>query len=90
MEGPARARLRGGGRYVEKVEVMDPLINGRSGTFGIWMLLPNPDNKPLPDFAARSRIGLQPGVLQTDGVLRFKKKRPPPPPGESAIFDRRR
>ncbi len=34
-----------GGRYVAKVEVIDPLIDARSGTFGIRLLLPNPDNK---------------------------------------------
>ena len=34
-----------GGRYIAKVEVIDPLIDARSGTFGIRLLLPNPDNK---------------------------------------------
>jgi len=34
-----------GGRYTAKVEVIDPLIDARSGTFGIRLLLPNPNNK---------------------------------------------
>jgi RND family efflux transporter MFP subunit len=34
-----------GGRYTATVEVIDPLIDSRSGTFGIRLLLPNPDNK---------------------------------------------
>lgn len=34
-----------GGRYSAMVEVIDPLIDARSGTFGIRLLLPNPDNK---------------------------------------------
>jgi len=34
-----------GGRYIAKVEVIDPLMDARSGTFGIRLLLPNPDNK---------------------------------------------
>jgi len=34
-----------GGRYVAKVEVSDPLVDARSGTFGIRLFLPNPDNK---------------------------------------------
>lgn len=34
-----------GGRYAATVEVIDPLIDARSGTFGIRLLLPNPDNK---------------------------------------------
>ena len=34
-----------GGRYTAKVEVIDPLIDARSGTFGIRLLVPNPNNK---------------------------------------------
>jgi membrane fusion protein, multidrug efflux system len=34
-----------GRRYTATVEVIDPLIDSRSGTFGIRLLLPNPDNK---------------------------------------------
>lgn len=34
-----------GGRFTAKVEVIDPLIDARSGTFGIRLLLPNPNNK---------------------------------------------
>jgi RND family efflux transporter MFP subunit len=34
-----------GGQHSATVEVIDPLIDARSGTFGIRLLLPNPDNK---------------------------------------------
>jgi membrane fusion protein (multidrug efflux system) len=34
-----------GGRYSATVEVIDPLIDARSGTLGIRLLLPNPNNK---------------------------------------------
>jgi RND family efflux transporter MFP subunit len=34
-----------GGQYSATVEVIDPLIDARSGTFGIRLLLPNPNNK---------------------------------------------
>jgi membrane fusion protein (multidrug efflux system) len=34
-----------GGRYTAKVEIIDPLIDSRSGTFGVRLLLPNPENK---------------------------------------------
>jgi RND family efflux transporter MFP subunit len=34
-----------GGRYSATVEVIDPLIDSRSGTFGIRLVLPNPENK---------------------------------------------
>jgi len=34
-----------GGRYAATVEVIDPLIEARSDTFGIRLLLPNPGNK---------------------------------------------
>jgi RND family efflux transporter MFP subunit len=34
-----------GGKYIAKVEIIDPLIDSRSGTFGIRLLLPNPGNK---------------------------------------------
>jgi RND family efflux transporter MFP subunit len=34
-----------GGRYTATVELIDPVIDSRSGTFGIRLLLPNPNNK---------------------------------------------
>jgi multidrug efflux pump subunit AcrA (membrane-fusion protein) len=34
-----------GGIHTATVEVLDPLIDARSGTFGIRLLLPNPHNK---------------------------------------------
>jgi membrane fusion protein, multidrug efflux system len=50
-----------GGQYTATVEVVDPLIDSRSGTFGIRLLLPNPNNK-IPaglrckiEFPTRSR-----------------------------------
>jgi membrane fusion protein, multidrug efflux system len=45
MEATILGEAPVGGRYVAKVEVIDPLIDARSGTFGIRLLLPNPDNK---------------------------------------------
>ena len=45
MEAAVTGEAPVGGRYVAKVEVIDPLIDARSGTFGIRLLLPNPDNK---------------------------------------------
>ncbi len=51
-----------GGRYAASVEVIDPLIDSRSGTFGIRLLLPNP-NHAIPaglrckiEFPARSQV----------------------------------
>jgi len=50
-----------GGQYTAAVEIIDPLIDSRSGTFGIRLLLPNPGNK-IPaglrckiEFPARSK-----------------------------------
>lgn len=45
MEATVTGEAPVGGRYTAKVEVIDPLIDARSGTFGIRLLLPNPDNK---------------------------------------------
>ena len=45
MEATVTGEEPVGGRYVAKVEVIDPLVDARSGTFGIRLLLPNPDNK---------------------------------------------
>jgi multidrug efflux pump subunit AcrA (membrane-fusion protein) len=45
MEATVTGEAPVGGRYVAKVEVIDPLVDARSGTFGIRLLLPNPDNK---------------------------------------------
>ncbi|WP_158537642.1 efflux RND transporter periplasmic adaptor subunit [Bradyrhizobium sp. MOS003] len=45
MEAAVTGEAPVSGRYVAKVEVIDPLIDARSGTFGIRPLLPNPDNK---------------------------------------------
>jgi RND family efflux transporter MFP subunit len=45
MEATVLGEAPVGGRYVAKVEVIDPLIDARSGTFGIRLLLPNPGHK---------------------------------------------
>ena len=45
MDATVTAEAPIGGSYSAKVEVIDPLIDARSGTFGIRLLLPNPDNK---------------------------------------------
>jgi RND family efflux transporter MFP subunit len=45
MEATVTGEAPVGGRYAAKVEVIDPLIDARSGTFGIRLLLPNPDHK---------------------------------------------
>ena len=34
-----------GGRYIATVELIDPVLHSGSGTFGIRLLLPNPNNK---------------------------------------------
>jgi membrane fusion protein, multidrug efflux system len=34
-----------GGQYTATVDVIDPVIDSRSDTFGIRLVLPNPDNK---------------------------------------------
>jgi RND family efflux transporter MFP subunit len=44
MEAIVLGEMPVGGRHVAKVEVIDPLIDARSGTFGIRLLLPNPEN----------------------------------------------
>jgi RND family efflux transporter MFP subunit len=45
MEAMVSGEQPVGGRYAATVEVIDPLIDARSGTFGIRLLLPNPSNK---------------------------------------------
>nr|WP_256465587.1 efflux RND transporter periplasmic adaptor subunit [Bradyrhizobium sp. 138] len=45
MEASVTGEAPVGGRYLAKVEVIDPLIDARSGTYGIRLLLSNPDNK---------------------------------------------
>jgi RND family efflux transporter MFP subunit len=45
MEATVTGEPPVGGRYTATVEVIDPLIDSRSGTFGIRLLLPNPGNK---------------------------------------------
>jgi RND family efflux transporter MFP subunit len=45
MEATVSGEQPVGGRYAATVEVIDPLIEARSGTFGIRLLLPNPNNK---------------------------------------------
>jgi RND family efflux transporter MFP subunit len=61
MEAIVSAEQPVGGQYTATVEVVDPLIDSRSGTFGIRLLLPNPNNK-IPaglrckiEFPTRSR-----------------------------------
>jgi membrane fusion protein (multidrug efflux system) len=45
MEATVSAERPVGGSYSATVEIIDPLIDSRSGTFGIRLLLPNPSNK---------------------------------------------
>jgi RND family efflux transporter MFP subunit len=45
MEASVFGEAPVGGQYKAMVEVIDPLIDARSGTFGIRLLLPNPNNK---------------------------------------------
>jgi RND family efflux transporter MFP subunit len=44
MEATVMGEAPVGGRFAARVEVIDPLVEARSGTFGIRLLLPNPDN----------------------------------------------
>jgi len=45
MEATVFGEAPVGGQYKATIEVIDPLIESRSGTFGIRLLLPNPNNK---------------------------------------------
>jgi membrane fusion protein (multidrug efflux system) len=45
MEATVSGEKPVGGKYAAIVEVIDPLIDSRSGTFGIRLLLPNSQNK---------------------------------------------
>ena len=45
MEATVFGEAPVGGQYKATIEVIDPLIDARSGTFGIRLLLPNPNNK---------------------------------------------
>jgi RND family efflux transporter MFP subunit len=45
MEATVSGEQPIGGRHTATVEVIDPLIDSRSGTFGIRLVLPNPENK---------------------------------------------
>jgi RND family efflux transporter MFP subunit len=45
MEATVFGEAPVGGKYRATIEVIDPLIDARSGTFGIRLLLPNPNNK---------------------------------------------
>ncbi|MCK1368258.1 efflux RND transporter periplasmic adaptor subunit [Bradyrhizobium sp. 62] len=60
MEAAVTGEEPVGGRYVAKVEVIDPLIDARSGTFGIRLLLSNPDNKIPAGLRCRVEFPLAP------------------------------
>jgi len=60
MEATVTGEAPVGGRYVAKVEVIDPLIDARSGTFGIRLLLPNPDNKVPAGLRCRVEFPITP------------------------------
>jgi RND family efflux transporter MFP subunit len=51
-----------GGRYTATVEVIDPLIDARSGTFGIRLLLQNPDNKIPAGLRCKVEFPLSPAA----------------------------
>jgi RND family efflux transporter MFP subunit len=51
-----------GGKYLATVEVIDPLIDSRSGTFGIRLLLPNPENKIPAGLRCKVEFPVPPGV----------------------------
>jgi RND family efflux transporter MFP subunit len=44
MQATVKGEKPVGGTYVATVEIVDPLVESRSGTFGIRLLLPNPGN----------------------------------------------
>jgi RND family efflux transporter MFP subunit len=45
-----------GGKYVARVEVVDPVVDAASGTFGVRLTLPNPDRKIPAGLKCRARF----------------------------------
>jgi len=45
-----------GGKYVARVEVVDPVFDAASGTFGVRLTLPNPDRKIPAGLKCRARF----------------------------------
>jgi len=45
-----------GGKYVARVEVVDPVFDAASGTFGVRLTLPNPDRKLPAGMKCRARF----------------------------------
>ena len=45
-----------GGKYMARVEVVDPVFDAASGTFGVRMTLPNPDRKIPAGLKCRARF----------------------------------
>jgi len=60
MEATVIGEVPVGGRYLARVEVIDPLIDARSGTFGIRLLLANPDNKIPAGLRCKVEFPVQP------------------------------
>jgi RND family efflux transporter MFP subunit len=45
-----------GGKYIARVEVVDPVLDAASGTFGVRLTLPNPDRKIPAGLKCRARF----------------------------------
>jgi membrane fusion protein (multidrug efflux system) len=45
-----------GGQYSAKVEVVDPVVDAASGTFGVRLRLPNPGNRIPAGVKCRARF----------------------------------
>jgi len=45
-----------GGKYAARVEVVDPMVDAASGTFGVRLLLPNPGNRIPAGVKCRARF----------------------------------
>jgi multidrug efflux pump subunit AcrA (membrane-fusion protein) len=45
-----------GGKYTARVEVVDPIVDAASGTFGVRLTLPNPDRKIPAGLKCRARF----------------------------------
>ena len=45
-----------GGKYVARVEVVDPVLDAASGTFGVRLTLPNPDRRIPAGLKCRARF----------------------------------
>jgi RND family efflux transporter MFP subunit len=45
-----------GGKYVARVEIVDPVVDAASGTFGVRLTLPNPDRRIPAGLKCRARF----------------------------------